>query len=452
MGIRLFNWVPMRSAYTHEEHSYKILQYGRRNSYPQEALYALNRSGTASSCVKALTAFTKGNGFANKAYGRAIINPEGDSINDLLGKVSKDFSVFEGFAIHFNVNMLGEYVNATWLPFWRVRWGMPNENGKIDHVRVWDNWANESTRFNANPAEIQSIKLFNPNPDVIMQEIEECGGIENYNGQVLYYTGDAEIYPSVSFDAVFDQVLTNGLQAEFDKNFIQNRYSSSTVFVNEDVSDDDEQFKRNKEEVAKLGGVQNAGSVSYMEGKISTLGTVMPEFDKQHKVVKDSVKDDIIENYNIPPVLVSRTRQGGFPNQDEIINSFDYYNGMTQERRDLLSKMFFLFSSNWHFYLNSTTNYDIMPKTFGVVVDESEGVSVTNESQLTDSQSNLRSLVGSISAVTTLQSSIKRGETQYDAAVSTLMKFLGFSEDEAKSMLGNPPETITPVDNGATSN
>ena len=64
-------------------------------------------------------------------------------------------------------------------------------------------------------------------------------------------------------------------------------------------------------------------------------------------------------------MLIGRTRQGGFPNQDEIINSFDFYNGMTKKDRVLVSRSFEAFAANWQFTLNDTGNYTITPKSFG---------------------------------------------------------------------------------------
>ena len=362
--MRSYFRVPMRSAYTHEEHNYKIIQYGLNNSYPQEVLYAWSRSSIAGACTKAYKDFIQGNGFEDSIYNKMIVNKDGDSIQKLLFKLSNDYSKFKGFAIRFDVNLLGEYVCAEWLPFWQVRLGMPNELGQIDHVKTWDNWAGESTRYNVSANDIKSLSLFNPDPSVIQKQIEDCGGIENYNGQVLYYVGESDFYPSCSFDNAFDDVISTGELSHFNKNFIKNKFSASSIIVNETVSSGDDEYLRNKREVGKMSGSDTAGSVVYLEGNIRSFNPSLPDLSKQHQVVSESLKDNIVECYNIPPVLVSRTRQGGFPNQDEITNSFDYYNGMTQHERDMFSDVFESFNQNWHFPLNTSGDFNIKPKTF----------------------------------------------------------------------------------------
>ena len=116
-----------------------------------------------------------------------------------------------------------------------------------------------------------------------------------------------------------------------------------------------------------LGGIQKAGGIFYIEGDINTVdlaggGAAMTE---HRTALKEGLKDDIIEALGVPSVLVSRTRQGGFPNQDEIINSFEFYNGNTQQYRDVLAKQFSKIAEYFAGGIIST-DLEIEPKTFNI--------------------------------------------------------------------------------------
>ena len=109
-------------------------------------------------------------------------------------------------------------------------------------------------------------------------------------------------------------------------------------------------------------GTRQAGGVVYLEGKVRNLPVTINQMDKHYNTLKNSDKEDILERFRVPPVLVSRTRQGGFPNQDEIVNSFNYYNGVTQKYRDEVSRVFSKFMSYWRDDI--TSNFLIEPTTF----------------------------------------------------------------------------------------
>ena len=354
-----YQTIPQRT-YKKENRSYDIVNYGLTNAYPQMVDYAISGCSIADSCCEVLAEFIQGNGFEDLALNELVVNSDKQTLFDLLDVITSDYSRFGGYALHFNYNLLEEIVSIHHIPFTYCRLGLPNSDLRSDKIRVWDNWANESIRTNTSQAEIKTYNRFNPSN--VLNEIEECEGIGNYKGQVLFWTNENGFYPKSSIDSCFEQVLTFGQLAEFSYNFVKNGFSASTVFIKEEVSPDDETFERNIEQIRSLSGSRSAGGIGYLEGKISSLPVTLNEMNKQYEVIKEGLKDDIIEKMRVPPVLVSRTRQGGFPNQDEIINSFDYYNGVTEKERRKLSRVFKDFMQFWVNPIES--DFEIAQTTF----------------------------------------------------------------------------------------
>ena len=113
-----FGSVPQRITFS-ESFGYGIIAYGRNNSYPQEVRYAVQRSSTASACARLFAEFLYGGGFANG--GNVIVNNEGYTLNDILLRVCRDYSMFFGFAVRTNYNLLGRYTDMQVEPFEQVR-------------------------------------------------------------------------------------------------------------------------------------------------------------------------------------------------------------------------------------------------------------------------------------------------------------------------------------------
>jgi hypothetical protein len=55
-----------------------------------------------------------------------------------------------------------------------------------------------------------------------------------------------------------------------------------------------------------------------------------------------------------------------------------------------------------------------------------------------ESQAKLRGSVGGVNGILGIQLSVSNGTTQYNSAVEILSSIYGFSESEAKAILGNP--------------
>jgi hypothetical protein len=85
----------------------------------------------------------------------------------------------------------------------------------------------------------------------------------------------------------------------------------------------------------------------------------------QYTALRDALKEDVQEALNQPPILLGRTKDGGFPNQSELLNAFEYYNGQMSLHRQFICRYFDDIAL--HFaqpLLSEGEKFTILPKRF----------------------------------------------------------------------------------------
>jgi hypothetical protein len=347
-----------------------IITFGRKNTYPQEIQYAIERSNIASSAVKLYSSFLFGNGFIEG--GDEVVNDKGETLNDILKQVCISRTMFAGFGLLLNINSLGQYASIESEKFSYIRLGIPEDrSNNFTCAYVSDNWANESWRNNASIYDAVKRDLFDPSTiEQVLQDQE----LDEYNGQLLYHTTNKGFYPNSPFDPVIEQILTNGELAQFDRAFVLNGFAASLIFKNNTQSVNDETYEANREEIDKMAGAQSAGGVYYLEGDIETVDTSKGnKISDQYQVLKTGLKEDVYELLNIPPVLSGRTRQGGFPNQEELRDAFAFFNGYLEEERQEICRVFNRINEVFERPLVSG-GFEIETKSFDIEsVEENDG-------------------------------------------------------------------------------
>ena len=79
-----------------------IQSYGERNDYPQKLMEVVGASITGGACVEQFGRFLFGRGFSQRDFFQAIVNQKGQTADDVLEHVARDFAMFGGFALHVN--------------------------------------------------------------------------------------------------------------------------------------------------------------------------------------------------------------------------------------------------------------------------------------------------------------------------------------------------------------
>jgi hypothetical protein len=282
--------------------------------------------------------FLNGEGFASN--GDKVINDYGQTWNDILDNVCEDYSIFNGFALHLNFNGLGTIEEIQHIPFEYVRFGLPNSQGIINNVKVWDDWQYNSF-YSAKEQPIKGpvkYPLFNP----LTAGTET---IKGGKGQVLYYSPKIFCYPLTNFDAVRDLAEADASIQIFTKNNIKNGFLSTTLFKYPGTFESDEEREKVEQKIKLIKGPENANSITLIEAPEDFNQNLIEQIpannnDRLFEQTGIKTRDTIIHNFAIPPALIGVMPDTGVFTQQAIRDSYIYMNTRTKTPRAILERVF----------------------------------------------------------------------------------------------------------------
>jgi hypothetical protein len=322
----------------------EIIPYGVNNLYPNKAIETCNRSKSCKTATKTLSKFIKGDGWSLDEINDTEFS-KGVTGRELLRFVAEEKSKI-AFALHVNYNLKGEVVEIQPIDFENLRWKKSDKGLKL----VWRyDW-----RYSYDDTEIEYYPF---NPENVKNEIAEVG-IENYNGQVLYWTGSNKLYPLATFDPVYDEAQYQADQGVFKVRNVQNDFKASGAFTYPYTLNSDEEFKQAKQKIQKASNINDTSSIIFMgitEGMQDVAKNIWTPFernnvDKLFEQQNKDAKESIFENYQQPEALNGRSSTGMF-NDQSLQDAFKFYNSVTKDERSEVEQAFkkIFDASIWNF-------------------------------------------------------------------------------------------------------
>lgn len=333
-----------------------IIPYDHDNLYPNKIKAIAQRSGTTKSSIKTLASFISGEGFEGMD---TELNKNKQTGWDILRFVTKQYSTFAGFALHFNYNVFGEIAEITPVPFEFVRW-----SGDEKKLIVNSDWG-KGRRLKKNE------KVYYPfNPENVQAEIEEAGGFDNYEGQVYYWIEDKQdIYTVCLWDEVLDDAQLEAEIKLYSLSSIQNDYALSGILSYPAYLESLDTVKQVIYDIRQDIGAGNAGGVRLfpvnptedLRGWKWFTPVSRNNIDNLFENQKETAKFNIYACFRQPPILNGVVKTGMF-NKESFADAFEYYNTATEtERKDIEKELTKIFEfSIW----SELTPIQIIPKSF----------------------------------------------------------------------------------------
>lgn len=341
-----------------------VKPYDEDNLYPQRIDSYIKSSGTATSCVNLLARFIRGKGSADKNFYKSRVNTKGLKVDQLVRFYSNNIARFGYAVFHINYNALGEKISITPIPSEWARFGAGKEHtGKI---AIYDDW-----EFCKRAYDIKNVNFYNfYNPLTVLEEIAEQG-IENYKGQVLFYSPMLGEYPLCPCDAVIEDVITDGGIKDFRLRQVTTSFIGSHIIEYPYEFQSEEEREDEKENWKNFQGTSNANKLVVVENpnaektaiKIHKLD--IQNNDKLFEVTNRTCKDSIIESFGQPPQLLGVSVAGKLGTADEIRDAYDFYNSFTEDERIQLEELLVELFHGWYYNINPSGNYSIIPLSFG---------------------------------------------------------------------------------------
>ena len=351
-----------------ERRDLNIYNYGVDNLYPQHSVVFADNSGTLKACMDIYERFVFGNGMTNnKDFWKKKINIHGLRVDQFLRRLVRQYGIHKGFAFKVIYNGMAEIVGIVPIKFENCRLKKTDDSGIIKKIIYCDDWSKKPLN---KTRDMHEYDVYNPDPEIIWQQAERAGGWKEWKGQIFYYGENGELkYPHNSFHSVLEDVATDiaikkGKNANVSTNFLASHIMQLPFTFQEmadKMSDENKKVKAEdvkeslKESLKKYQSNENLGKLMLMENPFKDNdGKMIPfqidklelqNYDKINEHSEKTVKENIRQNYNIPPILLQEVSTGF---STEIFkHAYNYYNEITDYDRLILEETFVELFENW---------------------------------------------------------------------------------------------------------
>lgn len=359
-----------------------IKAYGRNNLYPQQAKAILDSSSTGAQCADRYARFIEGQGIANAVIYDLEVNHYGETTDDILTAVAQDLANYGGFALHVNYDLNCKICEVQNVPFESCRLQEDDDSGYIAHIVTHPDWMGRTTRngkiLRVSKDTITSYDRFNPDPTIVRAQINACGGIDHYKGQILWVsTAGRDRYPLPKYDRVLTDLSTDeGLSNIKFRNARCNFLSSAFVISKTSQAMNEDEAARQAveargfaEDLAQFQGDETSNvlislTVANDEEKPEIVEFPVKNFDKDFEVTDKSVVERIYSAFEQEPFLCIRSGKLGFSGTT-IHDCYSYYSSLVSKEQRLIERAFSKIFDNW---FEPLANYDcsIEPLTYNV--------------------------------------------------------------------------------------
>ena len=335
----------------------KIITYGDGNLYPQEIANLIYASKTASAAVEKMTENIICEGFKNEEF-RDMTNDNGLNMDDILENTANDLARFKGWAwiVQYGLREGGYVpVGVYNVPFEYVR-AEKSENylkdPKIYKWRVFNNWDRQTVKATQ---VMQNSTVYNTyDPKNAPNEIADCGGLENYNGQLLYVNlCTTRPYPISTFHSVRNEMDAENKNGKYVSRTLGRGFHMCSIVTHGEFETDQEQ-QDFTDTLAEMMGSENAGSVLTVRNnnieqkdKFITVDQLGSPIDRElYKAYVEPLRKDIaISAYNIPLPLIDSSLLTFSNASGEVIKELQkvYRNSLSKVRQRIsreLAQMF----------------------------------------------------------------------------------------------------------------
>lgn len=301
-----------------------FLNYGNDNRFPQYLWDLYLRSALLQSIIEGTINYVLGDGIVfndNPTIQKLSeeANKDGETLEDVIKKITADYNIFGGFALQVINNRLGEISEIYWLDFRNVR--LNKEGDKAYYSEDWVRHANDYVVYD----------IFDPT-------IKQKSSVYYFKGHI-----SRGVYPIPRYNGALSAVETSTEISKFHLNNILNNFSGNFIInFNNGAPSSDVQDEIERKLKAKFGGADNAGKFMIAFNDSKDNGVTVEridddEFDEKYQTLRtDTYKEIFIAFRAIPQLFGYDLENVGF-NQQEYESAFKLYNKTTVKpiQRDL---------------------------------------------------------------------------------------------------------------------
>lgn len=303
-----FTYIPQKEKtipVLREVNTRTYVMYGENNLYPQYLWDLYLKSSILQSIINGTTDFVCGNEV--RIYNNLeTVNKDGETIEDIIKKITTDLQIFGGFALNIIYNRGNEISEIYWIDIREIRL-----NEDCNKAYYCKNWKQKK--------------------DVIEYDV-----FPNHSGGscIFYFSGHITrgIYPIPRWNGAIPAVETSTEIGSFHLHNILNNFEPSAIInFNNGVPDEETQNNIEAKVNEKFTGSHNAGKVlvAFNDNKESavTLERLGDENnDKKYQELRKDTYNEIWIAFRAQPQLFGFVIEGSLFNHDEFLEAFALYN------------------------------------------------------------------------------------------------------------------------------
>lgn len=380
--------------------SLKIYANGEGNDYPERMEIYKNLSNTAKMASNKFQQFVIGKGFGQEIDD---IKLNGSRLIEVTEDITRDITDDRGTAVLVTYD--GNLNVKSWktIPFKKVRLGEKDDKELSGKILVYEDWCAKKIDKN----KVRVYDTYNPNKEVLKEQIERDGGILNYKGQVLFYNMDRQYYyPLHRIDAVYKECDNEDLSSTYKNRMLRFGFFGKTLFITrkligkdlkKDSSDPKEIIKyrdaqsergKFKEAIKSFVGVNDTGNAMHVEVDFSgekledaiVVKNIESKIDdKLFEYTDKASREAILMAYNnLPKMLITDSDSSVFgSNGGAILEAKKSFQENVHKERDTVERI----SNEFYLRMEGNENKPKL-KIIKLITDAKETNPMGNDSEV----------------------------------------------------------------------
>jgi len=314
------------------------VNYGAKNNFPQEIIRYNSKSPVNKAIIESTVTYICGKGVRDTlkgVKGYVGVPNVGESWDDLIEPIAKDYKQFGGFYFQVVVNKGGTTVSLFHQDFSEVRQGQMNEYGDPLTFLISKDWTKTSGKNK--PVELE-----------VWPGMVDAKPGKNYMFYLWNYEPGLTNYCIPDWYAALEYVKADGTLATFYNNSINNGFTPSVVISMPSNPEEEKKatFQSNMEDA--FSGAKGASSIVVLWGENDSIKPVITPFNASanadiYNNVEAIIFQKIISAHRLSsPTLAGVSGSGNLSgNAAEIIDAYVLYNYTVIEkmRRKILDSL-----------------------------------------------------------------------------------------------------------------
>lgn len=336
-----------------------IYSNGPDHDYAERVERIINNSATAKPAVKTFRKYIVGKGFGDELNNFYVNKDLRITLRKFLFNVANSYVYQNGVFIHVNYNLNYKITSVKVLPYKHCAIGKKDDKDWNGKILVHDNWNREKGKVDKN--NINVIDVFNPKPEVIKAQIQNCDGetldekIKNYKGQVFFYNPEETIYPLAHIDNVLNDADSEFRVSEFKNVSLRKGFFGKKIVVTPPMIDGnlrstpaselskEDLLEKKQLETERKGfrdsmesfvGADNVDGMLHLEMEFEgdDIDKVMKFInvdtninDKLFAHTETSVGNNIAKSLGVPSILINNNDNSIFGNSGALLQSAKEY-------------------------------------------------------------------------------------------------------------------------------